>query len=609
MPLSPDQIVSLYQERAKIMSPLHTQMREIDRIYDGAHEVTIADMNRNERAAVPNLLSQGVDQMAGRIASVVPQAFFTSENPGKREADRRARTAMATLQGWWEQDNLPLKMSTRARHLIAHGMSPVTITYSRALKRPTWTVRKATECFPSMEVIPGTATPTDVIFAYRRSASWLVSKGYAPQVARLMPNNSQVTKDLMFVLLEYMDSECHHLLLVGAIQPGASIGSYFTPGARFAQTLEYAENPAGVPMAHVPMRVSLSRLGGQFDSMISMYYMQSKLMSLDLAAIERGVYPDTWAVSRPGELARIEDGPHDGRTGRINILTGGDIKQMDTNPGYKTDQAIDRLERSQRLTAGIPAEFGGESATNIRTGRRGDQVLSGVIDFPVAEAQAVFAMALEEEDRSAIALAKFYDGDTTRSIYVGTGNAAKKVTYQASKVFSHDEHTVAYPVSGADINSLIMGLGQRIGMGTLSKRSGMEMDPWITSAETEHDQIIAEGLEMALIGGIQQQAAAGAIPPLVLGKIMDLVANDKMELPEALVKATEDAQKAQMEDQVAGPSADAAAAPATEAALAGTIPGPSEAQQSLSTLLTSIRKPMMGIQPRLGSQPGGGVAL
>lgn len=610
MPTSADHVATLYTERAKLYSVAHSKMAEIERIYDGEHEVVITDMNRNERAAVANLLSQGVDQMAGRIASVIPQATFTSADPGKRQADRRARTATATVQGWWQQDNLPLKMKVRARHLVAHGISPVTVTYSRRLRRPTWTVRRPTECFPSTEQIPGTVTPTDVIFAYRRPASWLVQHGYEAQMRALHPGN-QIERDTNFLLIEYLDQECTRLILSGVLQPGAGAYSYMQSGAIACIELEYAENPAGVPMAHVPSRVSLSREGGQFDSMVSMYYMQSRLMALDLAAIEKGVYPDTWAVSRPGELARIEDGPYDGRSGRINILAGGDIKQMDTSPGYKTDQAIDRLERAQRLTAGIPAEYGGESATNIRTGRRGDQVLSGVIDFPIGEAQDVLAVSLEAEDRSAIALSKHYDGSATRNIYVGTGNTTKRVTYIANEVFSHDEHRVVYPVSGADINSLVMGAGQRIGMGGMSKRSWMEMDPWVANPETEHDQIIAEGLETAMIGGIQQQAAAGAIPPLVIGKVMSLVANDKMELPEALAKAVEDAQRAEQEQaQQQAVTAEQAAAPATQQALAGAIPGASPDQQSLSGLMTALRRPAMAVANRSGqTDPRTGEAL
>jgi hypothetical protein len=596
-----DPLLDLYHARLSHFSPVHAGMRAIEQIYNGDFTVTIADLEKNEKAAVPNLLRQGVDQMAGRVASVVPQVFFASENPGARNADRKATQAARVIGGWWQLDRLPIKTRTRARHLIAYGMAPTVVTYDPKTNRPCWNVRNPMECFPSMEMVPGTFTPTDVIFAYRRPASWLRAKGYGTQLQQVTARRLvDIPKDQQFILLEYVDPDIHLLAITGTTQPNSA---WSVPaGAMRIVPLEIAQNPTGVMNATVPTRLTLGRASGQFDSMIAMYYMQSRLMALEIAAIEKGVFPDTYLVSRPGEQARFIDGPHDGRTGRVNILSGGDIKEMDTSPGYKTDGMIDRMERSQRLTAGIPAEFGGESATNIRTGRRGDQVLSGVIDFPVGEAQEVLAFALQEEDRAAIALAKHYDGSAPRTIYVGTGNQVQKVTYVSSQVFTHDEHRVSYPVSGADVNSLIMGIGQRVGMGLMSKETGAEMDPWIDNAETEHDRIIAEGLEQALVGGLQQQAAAGAIPPLVLGKIMSLVRNDKMELAEAMVKVTEDAAREQQEAEAAAgpPTAEQQMAPAAQQAMAGQIPGASPDQQSLSGLLTALRKPAMAVADRTG---------
>ena len=276
----------------------------------------------------------------------------------------------------------------------------------------------------------------------------------------------------------------------------------------------------------------------------------------------------------------------------VNIIAGGDIREIQSQPGYLTNPTIDRLERNQRVTAGIPAEFGGESSTNIRTGRRGDAVLSAVIDYPVAEAQETFAYSLEEEDEVAIALAKAWDGDKQRTIYVGTGNANRPVTYIANETFVTDEHVVSYPASGSDVNSLIVGIGQRVGLGIMSKQTAATLDPYIDNPEQEHDAIIAEGLEQAIVAGLQQQAASGAIPPLVVAKVMKLVKDDRMEIAEALNKVTEDAMKEERESQAETP--EQAAAPAAIAAMAGpqaAIQAPNQSQQNLMSLLSTLRRP------------------
>ena len=150
------------------------------------------------------------------------------------------------------------------------------------------------------------------------------------------------------------------------------------------------------------------------------------------------------------------------------------------------------------------------------------------------------------------------------------------------------------------------------------------LDPFIDNPEAEHDAIISEGLEQALMTGLQQQASQGAIPPLTLAKIMTLVKNDKMELAQALHKVTEDAakeQQRQQEEAQAGMQggmpgmpppmgADGMNAGPTTQALAGGQAAiqPSEAtmpsMDNLSGMLASLRRPAMTVQPMRGVARG-----
>ena len=620
---STDDILALYKQRLNFYGPLHSKMRMIQSIYNGTFEVPLPDLETNSMPSTPNLMAAGIDQMAGRIASVIPSVNFSSVKPGIRKYDRNAQTAARTITGWWQEDRLPMKMKQRARHMIAYGMSPVVIRWKADDDLPTWQLRHPLETYPSPDIIPGRLTPTDCLFAYRRSAGWLRSKGYGGNLYALFGNND-IANDASILLLEFIDEEMTYLMAAGYRTPEPySVDVSMSGDGLRGVLLEAYPNLGDETPVVVPMRITLDTAAGQFDNMIGMYYQQAKLMALETIAVEKGIFPDTYLVSRPGEIGRYIDGPHDGRTGLVNIIAGGDIKEVQSQPGYLTNQTIDRLERNQRVTAGIPAEFGGESGSNIRTGRRGDAVLSAVIDYPVAEAQETFSYSLEEENEVAIALAKAWSGDTQKTLYVGTGNAARPVTYIPNETFETDEHVVSYPASGADINSLIIGIGQRVGLGIMSKQTAATLDPYIDNPEAEHDAIIAEGLEQALMTGLQQQAASGAIPPLTLSKIMRLVAEDKMELAEALNKVTEEAlkeqQKQQEEQQAAamaqmggemGMSPEAAAAGQTVRAMAGpqspiaspqqTMPG----MGSLGDLLGQLRRPAMTVQPMRGVNRG-----
>jgi len=291
-------------------------------------------------------------------------------------------------------------------------------------------------------------------------------------------------------------------------------------------------------------RISLDDSQGQFDGILGMYQMQARLMALEVIAVQKGVFPDTWLVGRQGETPQIVN-PADGLTGEVGVVRGGDLRDMQMQPGYMTNPAIDRLERAQRLTAGIPPEFGGESPTNVRTGRRGDAVLSAVVDFPVQESQRIMARSLQEENRLAVDMAKAYAGRKGKSFYVNAKNAKGRVDYTPNDNFDSTDNVVSYSQAGADINNLVVGGGQRVGMGTMSKKSFMAIDPLIDDPEFEHDAVITEQLEQALLSSVQQQAAEGAIPPADLARIMELVSNDQMELAEAVEKVQREAQERQ----------------------------------------------------------------
>ena len=227
---------------------------------------------------------------------------------------------------------------------------------------------------------------------------------------------------------------------------------------------------------------------------------------------------------------------------------------MQLNPGYKTDTAIDRIERQERLEGAIPAEFGGESATNIRTGRRGENVLSSTVDFRIQEAQATFENSILEEDKIAIAIEKAYWGDTKKSFYIPSRTGAIASEYVPNKIWETDFHYVSYSAAGSDVNSLVIALGQRLGTGLMSKESAREADPLISDPDLEHDRIVAEGVEAALLTSIQQQAAdpMGPYQPDDLAYLAQLVLENDMTLYEAVQKTQRRAQERQAQMAAAG---------------------------------------------------------
>lgn len=585
-----EEIHALYKDRLEHQGPVLAKMREIRDHVNGDILIPLNELDRNARSNVASLITQGLDQMSTRISSTMPAPYFPPMKEGMERSMKLARDRKRAMLSIWDHNKMAMKMRRRARHLLAYSNSPVVIKPNFKTLTPQWHIRNPLDTFAAPSDDPDNCVPDNVIFTYTKSAKWLIDN-YGPQVVGVL-RMGKVTYDSMFTLLEYVCADEIVLCVLGADRK-----PYMSPtelaGLEVVE-LERLINRAGVPLAIVPQRITLDRPAGQFDKMVGPYFTRARLQALTEIAIERGIFPDEYLVSRPGENPEIIQ-VADGKSGQLGVVKGGDIQQLQTNPGYKTDSALDRLERQERLEGAIPAEFGGESGTNIRTGRRGESILAATIDFRVQEAQDIFANSLLEEDKVAIAIEKTYWGNRAKSFYI-PGLKGGITDYTPNKLWETDFHYVSYPAAGSDVNALIVGLGQRLGTGLMSKESAREADPLIPDAELEKDRIVAESLESALLASIQQQAADpnGPYQPDDLAWIVEQVKSNKMELAQAIQAGQKRAQERQAQTAPAG-------APETMPGLA--MPGMGAEQPAGPAAPQGIQ----GLLSQLGG--GGGAAV
>lgn len=288
----------------------------------------------------------------------------------------------------------------------------------------------------------------------------------------------------------------------------------------------------------------------------------------------------------------------DGRRGIVGEVRGAEIQIPRAQPGYMTAQTIDRLERYERMTGGIPAEMQGQSQTNVSTGRRGDQLLSAVVDFPVAEAQHIFERALEHENKMAVAVAKGWFGNESKSFYVGRGKGAKgRVDYVPNRDFVSDSNVVAFAHAGSDANALIVEVGQMLGVGIMSKNTAMNLVPLIDDPMGEQEHIVAESLESALLSSLAQQAQSGQLSAVDIARIKTKLVSDQSSL-EAAVMAVHS--EKQTEQATSGPPGSpegpvASGSPEAQPGLAPGAPqgagaiGPTQGEQGLSQLLGALK--------------------
>ena len=537
-----EEIVAIYASRQQGSDDAKSRMRNLRDYYNGDVIVPLPEINSDEQSAVANLLAQGLDQTAMRIASTRPDIYCPPSDPSKKRSRDNSEIRRKAIFGWWEHSRMDLQIAKRARHLIGYSTTVTQLRFNTKTGCPEWHLRDPLTAYPATLLGVDDMRPRDVVFAYERSLGYL--RTMYPDVAAVFQSDSGAGEDQPIEMIEYISDEEQVLISMrGPVKTGLFATSS-NSDENIVVELERTPNILGECPVVCAERINLDDAQGQFDGILGMYQMQARLMALEVIAVQKGVFPDTWLVGRAGETPQIVN-PADGLTGEVGLVRGGDLRDIQMQPGYMTNPAIDRLERAQRLTAGIPPEFGGESTTNIRTGRRGDAVLSAVVDFPVQEAQRIMARSLQEENKLAINMSKKYAGNKGKSFYVTSKNAKGRVDYTPNTNFESNDNVVIYSQAGADINNLVIGGGQRVGMGTMSKRSFMAIDPLVEDPEFEHDAVVAEQLESALLVSIQQQASQGTIPPADLARIMELVANDQMELAEAVDKVQKEAQERQ----------------------------------------------------------------
>ncbi len=586
--IAPDRIYALYIERKMKNRAVLAAGERIKRVYNGDWSTALPELEKNEKTQVANLVNQGVEQDALRVSSTMPNVLFPPER-NSAPARARAMDRKMVVQGWHYENRMPLKFRRRARHLLSYATSPVYLRPGPDMV-PVWEVWDPLSTFPSQSA-PDDFCPHDVIYHFKRSWQWLQD---TYNLRGRLPLTKNMQTDTMIECLLYCDPDELVMIAVGKDGDGANMP---------ATLLQRVPNLANRCTVVIPGRITLDRLQGMFDQMIGMYEAQGLVWAMHLQAIKRSIFPETWLTpNAPGVDPNVIVAA-DAMRGVIGKISDGNVTTYRADPSQMTGQTLDRMERNMRQTGGIPAEYGGESGSNIRTARRGTQVLSSQVDFPIQETQDILAASLEEENKAAIAIAKAYWPNTEKTLYVPFGDG--QVTYTPAAMFPFDTHSVKYAYSGVSADGLVVEILQRVGAGTMSDEHAMEIDPLIDDPQLEKSRIVSEQIEKALLSSIQQQAASPESPysPADMAWLLSQLRDKKLDIATAILALDERVKKAQeanaqgqLQGQAGQPGLAMPGAPGTpQAGIPAQGPQPTPDQQGLAALMSSLRTNQRGV--------------
>lgn len=600
--LTIDGLLRLWNEREKAAGPRKARDRETLQMFEGELAVPLPEMDSLTRSAVANLLHQGGTAVAQRIASVEPAIKFPSGPSAASQ--KRARNKTRALKGMWDENRLRLQRRQRARWLVYYASAPVVVrpAYKNGQWSIVWEPRSALSAYPAPTPTHLDMTPRDTVFASTLAASqveaaWPDRAGAVRSMRRYDP---QRPTDTMVTLIEYCGPDEYICAVVGGrdLNDGYATPAYdpnitAVAGTRYCVELERVENRIGRSYAIVPNSISLEQPLGNYEGMKGMYQMQAALMAKEYRYVSNTVDPAIWFVENDtgGEIVTVADGP----AGVVGHVRGGQLTPMNPPPGVATNMMIDRLERAQRLEGGVPADLGGESASNIRTGRRGQDILAAVLDFPIQEAQEVLAQSQWLEDRLAMDLAV----ETFPNLSRTWGG----FEFTPSKTFERGEwHEVSYALAGTDADGQVIRIGQLVGTGLMSEDTGRELIPDIANPELEKDRVVASQIRKGILQEFMQPSqpgVPGGFDLVAKARVAQLVEDDKLELAEAILRVQREVQEQQSPElNPVSPGAPEAMPGIGGASQQAGVAGAAPSLDGLSQLLAGLRSPQQFSTPQ-----------
>ena len=598
--ISADQVADLYNERSKAAGVEQQVLREITDLYQGDIAVPLPELGANEAPSVPNIARAGIDQIGQRIASGFPEIEVRPSSPSKRSISRAGQRRRA-FYAFHEQEKTARKMRRRSRYLMGYASAPVRLSVDFENMRPRWEVRSPVGMYAAPTRDPDEMVPTDCIFATRQTMGWL-QRRHPTSYGRLFRDGDTPSTEID--VIEYVDPEVVWVLACRRSYGNSDRWNLFdsspsTPhsASEFAPIAMYP-NRTGRTLVATPGQITLGARRSPYHQIKGMYQAAAEMDAWARHATAKGINPETWFLGINGEDPRIIQAAD-----ALNNIPGqvADAQIFTNNiaPQFAARAAISDLERAERLTAQLPAELGGEAASNVRTGRRSDQLLSAVLDFPIQEAHHLFEESIELENEMAAAIDLHYFRNVPKVWSVNYAGEKGDLSYTPGDLWTKNgdgktesfRNNVSYFAAGVDVQDRIIAMGQRLGMGTISQETVMRNDPMVDDVEGEKSKITNEALTRAVLAKVEVLANDPA-SPLTMSDVITLkrhvAKGDSIE--EAWDKVEKAIAERQAEQQAPGPDPTAGIAePAAGAGPGGPIAPAPEGVKDLTGLLNGLR--------------------
>ena len=393
-------------------------------------------------------------------------------------------------------------------------------------------------CYPELRAPDDIRPPRDCGFLFGRSAQWLTSH-YPNKVPAYLSETVDKGWDTLWDVVEWIDED---EIVIGIMGPRFPAYGYADarPYGYNAVELGRWPNRAGMVPVIVPRRATLDQIMGQLTSMINYSDLYSRMLSLELVATEKAIFPDLAILSRTGDVpVLVGNRWQDGRTGNVNLITNAAVEVIGKEPGPGTIPVLTMIDNHIRGSMGASPLYAGQAA-GMRTGAGVDALGDFNVNPMVAEAQSIMERSLVEVNKAVVAVEKGYFGKKARTFVLGMSGSIKTVTITPDTDIDSDLNVVSYLAPGADVNRYAVALTQLSATGIMSQRTARDKHPLIDDPLEEEQFVALEKINDAVLAGMAQEIAQGQMPTTVAARAAQMIEKGAT-VYDALLKAAAEA--------------------------------------------------------------------
>lgn len=520
-----DAICRIMEHRRGAQSPVLTEMLEVRKRYHADYVIPLPDVDEQPDLPplTPALVANAIDAPALTAAQVVPRIFCPPIDVSKLTGTRSrefARKREHAVKATWYSNKVRLQLYRWYRHLSGYATSFIVTRPGWRAGHPIVEVRDPLTAYPEPKDPADLSRLGDCGFVHPRSASWVRAR--FPQARREMggpvppPDSSD---DVLWDIIEWWDAEHQVWGLLGPTHNDVDI----EPGGGQMELARFPNRAERCPVTTGP-RITLDRVGTQVAHNTGIIDFMGRLLTLDMIAAERNVFPDRYIIGDQNQMVRIvTNGGQwaDGRTGQTNVIEGARaIGELRSQPDPMTRAAYDTLERNYKVSTGQFGAQMGENTSNLRTGRAIAEIYGVSVDPRVMELQAIAEHALSEMNEDILVTWERCWPSLKTTLFAGfAGNRSVDDFEPARHIEGEHRNAVTYTIPGADVQQTTITLGQLYGTDAISLKTMREKHPYIEDPELEERHVEEERIVRAMFDSVLTRAQAGELPLPYLARI------------------------------------------------------------------------------------------